>query len=302
MGAVGTCQSSCCGAGFLVDKHFTLFNPVIQRCPSDSGIYCPRGKDLDLDGNASWMFWIPISFRIQAGVFLGFATLEKNTYGSNLMIGERRFVVAKETVDIIHNNFPLKHAPSANPEYTWMHGLMQRNQAVQKDSLFSDNFGDVDQCIIAALDPFQELMASSQSFSKAAVEGSTSDESDLMDFDNEVAESNAHLDTSPHLIHKVDVSSLSRSSRTSLPVSASMASGDKNDGDDGDDKDPGLSDDQTADNIALRTRSSHSVRQSSFSLTREKSASVKPNAPSSQVQSSIKLMTANAHDCECTAS
>jgi len=70
---------------------FTLFNPGIQRCPSDSGIYCPRGKDLDLDGSASWMFWIPISFKIQAGVFLGFATLEKNTYGSILMIGYRRF-------------------------------------------------------------------------------------------------------------------------------------------------------------------------------------------------------------------
>jgi len=60
MCAVITCQSSCCDAGFFfVDKHFTLFNPGIQRCPSDSSIYCPRGKDLDLDGNASWMFWIP---------------------------------------------------------------------------------------------------------------------------------------------------------------------------------------------------------------------------------------------------
>ena len=82
------------------------------------------------------------------------------------MIGERRFVVAKETVDFIYSNFPLKHAPSANPEYAWMHGLMQRNQAVQKDSLFSDDFGDVDQGIIAALMPLQELVASSLSFSK----------------------------------------------------------------------------------------------------------------------------------------
>jgi hypothetical protein len=38
-----------------------------------------------------------------------------------------------------------------------------------------------------------------------------------------------------------------------------MASDDENDGDDGDDEDLGLSDDQTADNIALRTRSSHGV-------------------------------------------
>ena len=80
----------------------------------------------------------------------------------------------------------------------------------------------MDQGIIAALDPLQELVASSQSFSKAAVEGNTSDESDPMDFDNEFAKWFAHVDSSPHLIHKVDVSSLSRSSRTSLPVSASM--------------------------------------------------------------------------------
>ena len=107
MGAVSTCQSSCCDAGFLVHKHFTLFNPGIQRCPSDSSDYCPRGKDLDLDGNASWMFWISMSFKIQAGVFLGFATSEKNTYGSILMIGHRRFAVVKQTVDFMHALVPL---------------------------------------------------------------------------------------------------------------------------------------------------------------------------------------------------
>jgi len=107
MGALNTCQSSCCDARFFVDKHFNFFNPGIQRCPSDSGIYCPRGKDLDLDGDASWMFWIAISFKIQAGVFLGFATSEKNTYGSILMIGHRRFAVGKQTVDIMHALVPL---------------------------------------------------------------------------------------------------------------------------------------------------------------------------------------------------
>jgi len=72
-----------------------------------------------------------------------------------------------------------------------------------------------------------------------------------------------------------------------------MASDDENDGNDGDDEDLGLSDDQTADNIALRTRSSHGIQSSSSPLTRENSASVKPNAPSSQVQSSIKLFSEN---------
>jgi len=55
-------------------------------------------------------------------------------------------------------------------------------------------------------------------------------------------------------------------------------------GDDGDEKDLGLSDDQPADYIALQTRSSHDLRQSSVSFTREKSASVKLKAQSTQMK------------------
>jgi len=103
MSAVSTCQSSYCDSGFLVDKHFTLFNPGIQRCPSDSGFIVYEVKIY----NASCMFWIPFSFKIQAGVFPWFATLEKNTYGSILMIDHRRFAVVKQTVDFIHALVPL---------------------------------------------------------------------------------------------------------------------------------------------------------------------------------------------------
>jgi len=91
----------------LVDKHFTLFNPGIQRCPSESGILRSRGRDLNLEGNVSWMFWIPIFFKIQAGVFLGFATLEKYTYRSILMIGHRRFAVVQQTMYFIYVLFTL---------------------------------------------------------------------------------------------------------------------------------------------------------------------------------------------------
>jgi len=142
--------------------------------------------------------------------------------------------------------------------------------------------------------PARELVASFLSFSKAAVGGSTSDESDLTDFEDEAADSIACLDASPHLMHEVDFSSLARSSRSSPPVSAAMASEDEVDGDDGDNEDLGLSDDQTAHIIALRTRSSHRVQQSSSSLTREKSASVKPKARSSQEKSSVKMLPKNA--------
>jgi len=64
----------------------------------------------------------------------------------------------------------------------------------------------------AALDPLHELVVLSQPFSKAAAEVSTS-ESDLMNFDNEVAEGSIHLDVSPNLFHKVDFSSLACCSR-----------------------------------------------------------------------------------------
>jgi len=46
----------------------------------------------------------------QAGVFLGFSTLSNVTYGSVLLIGDRRLVVAKETMDFIHDCFPLKES------------------------------------------------------------------------------------------------------------------------------------------------------------------------------------------------
>ena len=67
----------------------------------------PTKSHQDLDGNASWMFWISISFKIQAGVVLWFATLEKNTYGSILLIGYRGIAVVKQTVDFIHALVPL---------------------------------------------------------------------------------------------------------------------------------------------------------------------------------------------------
>ena len=98
-------------------------------------------------------------------------------------------------------------------------------------------------------------MVLSQPFSKAAAEVSTS-EIDPMDFDNEVAEGITHLDVSPNLFHKVDFSSLARCSRTWLPVLVTITS---ESADDGGDKDLGISDDWTADNVAIQTRSSHGV-------------------------------------------
>jgi len=96
----------------------TLLFSILQfsAALSDSSDFCPRGKDLDLDGNASWKFWVSISFKSQAGIFLGFATLEKNTYGSILMIGHRRFTVVNRLWTLFMPSSRSQHAPSATSE------------------------------------------------------------------------------------------------------------------------------------------------------------------------------------------
>jgi hypothetical protein len=109
-----------------------LINAVTQSCPTDDSITiyeAESGGILDLDKIPPLgCFGIrylskldrrdfKLSPKNQAGVFLGFATLSNSTDGSVLLIGDRRLVMAKETMDFIHNCFPLKEEPSSNSEY-----------------------------------------------------------------------------------------------------------------------------------------------------------------------------------------
>ena len=71
------------------------------------------------------------------------------------LIGDRRIVVAKETMDFIHDLFPLKTAPSANSEYAWLHRLLKRYKSPKKN-LLTEDFEDVQGNEIAALDPSKE--------------------------------------------------------------------------------------------------------------------------------------------------
>jgi len=108
-----------------------------------------------------------------------------------------------------------------------------------------------------------------------------------MDFDNKVAEGINHLDVSPNPFHKIDFSSLARCCRNWLPVLVTITS---EGADNGGDKDLGISDDWIADNVAIQTRSSHGVRQPSFSIYFEKSASLsKPKTWSAPINTSIKF-------------
>jgi len=58
-------------------------------------------------------------------------------------------------MDFIHDLFPLKHAPSANSEYAWLHRLLKCYKSPKKNSL-NEDVEDVQDNEIAALDPSQE--------------------------------------------------------------------------------------------------------------------------------------------------
>jgi len=175
MGAVSTAHA------YSLAGMREFFRQILYSLPSwNSALpfwfqyFFPRGRDLDLDCNASWVFRIPISFKIQAGVFLEFADLEKYAYASILMIGHRRFAV-KQTMDFIHALFTLT---ACTVSHLWIRlvpspttAQLESEQAVH----ISDDSCDVDKGINAALNPLHELVVLSQPFSKAAAEVSTSE-------------------------------------------------------------------------------------------------------------------------------
>ena len=66
-----------------------------------------------------------LSPKNQAGIFVGFATLQE-TYGSVLMVGENSYVVAKEHVAYVQDHFPLQHQKSRNKELEFLHRLLGR--------------------------------------------------------------------------------------------------------------------------------------------------------------------------------
>ena len=103
-------------------------------------------------------------------------------------------------MDFIQDSFPLKHAPSANSEYAWLYCLLKRYKSTKKNSLTED-IEDVQGNEIAALDPSQEaeevLTRSSKPVVQQDSSSADSEDSDPMDFDNEVLEALAHLDHAP---------------------------------------------------------------------------------------------------------
>ena len=124
----------------IVGEHATLINACLNPCPVDKSITiyeCETGEIPNLDaipevGSFAVRYLAKIKksdFKLspknQAGVFVGFATL-KGTYGSVLMVGEGKYVVAREHVNYVQDHFPLQKEKSANPELDWLHRLLGR--------------------------------------------------------------------------------------------------------------------------------------------------------------------------------
>ena len=70
--------------------------------------------------------YFKLSPKNEAGVFCRFATF-KGTFGSMLLVGEGKYVVAREHVANVQDHFSLQAGKSANPELEWLHKLLGRN-------------------------------------------------------------------------------------------------------------------------------------------------------------------------------
>jgi len=215
----------------IVGEHCSLLNAVTQSCPTDHGItICEAETGLipDLDALPPLGCFcvrylskmdrkdFKLSPKNQADVFWGFATLRIGTYGSILLIGDRRIVVAKETMDFIHDLFPLKHAPSANSEYAWLHHLLKRYKSPKNNSL-TEYVEDVQGNESAALDPSPSFDDSSSADSEDSdpmdIQGEV-----LVDIQGEVLESLAHLEHAPTPPTIVKFSPIMSSSKFSPPA------------------------------------------------------------------------------------
>jgi len=193
----------------IVGEHCSLINAKTQSCPTDSSVTiyeAESGMIPDLDKiPPSGCFGIMYPGKLgrndfkflpknQAGKFLGFTILSNGTHGSVFLNSDRRLVEAKETMDFIHDCFPPKEEPSSNPEYVWVHNLFRRNRSPKKNLTTQDAEDMQGNGEIVALDPSQES-EKKRSFSLCSSSSDADDDSDAMNFDNEVLDALAHLNS-----------------------------------------------------------------------------------------------------------
>jgi hypothetical protein len=147
----------------IVGEHATLVNACTSSCPTNPEITIYEAET----GEIPNLDCIPelgcfavrhlekldrkdfkLSPKNQAGVFVGIATLQ-GTYGSVLLVGDRKYVVAREHVNYVQDHFPLQREKSANKELAWLNRLLGRNNG-------NDIVGtEMESQESAALDPMQ---------------------------------------------------------------------------------------------------------------------------------------------------
>ena len=170
----------------IVGEHATLLNACLSPCPTNKEITiyeCETGEIPNLDAIPDVGCFavryldklkktdFKLSPKNQAGIFVGFATLQE-TYGSVLMVGENSYVVAKEHVGYVQDHFPLQHEKSANKELEFLHRLLGRNMS--KGILTVDEASS------------QEHTASDPSYSDSMTADVADDDSDGLESDGEV--------------------------------------------------------------------------------------------------------------------
>ena len=143
-----------------------------------------------------------LSPKNQAGVFVGFATL-KGTYGSVLMVGEGKYVVAREHVAYVQDHFPLQRQKSANPELEWLHRLLGRyndNELVQVPDETGPNRGPQGDVGVMSISEEEVALDPSLLASDTADAENGSDQSDGLESDDEVSAVMEQLDETVPLL------------------------------------------------------------------------------------------------------
>ena len=134
-----------------------------------------------------------------ADVSSGLATL-KGIYGSVLMVGEGKYVVAREHVAYVQDHFPLQRQKSANPELEWLHRLLGRyndNELVQVPDETGSRGPQGD---VGAMSEEEVAFDPSLLASETADAENGSDQSDGLESDEEVSAVMEQLDESVPLL------------------------------------------------------------------------------------------------------
>ena len=156
----------------FLGEHICLVNACTSTCPTNPNITiyeAETGEIPNLDaiprvgvfairhGDKLSQKDFKFSPKNDHGVFIGFATLN-HVYGSIILTGVNKYVVARHHVEYAHDFRPLAKLSSSNPELKWLHQLLGRenSQLAKHDSLTSQ-LAIPEDSLASAHDPVQSV-------------------------------------------------------------------------------------------------------------------------------------------------